>query len=413
MSSPTIAETTLQLPVAPAGHSQGALSIHPYFGRLDPALARALVEGYSRPGDRVLDPFCGSGTVLHEACLLGRQAIGWDSSPLAAAISLGKLSCATASETAVVARFAGGLDRWSSASGAQREPVPAGLPVPAMRRVHTVESWFSETAIRELALIRHRLLAAERAMPAVSRLLAWLSFSRIITRASNQQGESTYRRVDKQHAPGSVIAMYQRAAAQVSEAAASLTDTLGTRRATKLTLSTGSYDWTAGNLEVAVRDARAASAPAAAADLVVTSPPYLMSWDYGLYHKFRFYWLGMDLDRYEETEIGRHLRRRNDDVQRYHDDMRQVFVTLARAVKRRGTIAMVNAPSVVYGSLVDTNAVLAECAREAGWNLIACEPSLTLTGPHHGMYASLVARRARAPGSTGKQEHVLVFRRDD
>jgi hypothetical protein len=38
-------------------------------------------------GDTVLDPFCGSGTTLLEAQLLGRKAIGFDINPLAALIS--------------------------------------------------------------------------------------------------------------------------------------------------------------------------------------------------------------------------------------------------------------------------------------------------------------------------------------
>ena len=32
----------------------------------------------SKPGDIVLDPFCGSGTVLLEAILSGRNAVGFD-----------------------------------------------------------------------------------------------------------------------------------------------------------------------------------------------------------------------------------------------------------------------------------------------------------------------------------------------
>ncbi|HEY0375764.1 MAG TPA: DNA methyltransferase [Pyrinomonadaceae bacterium] len=41
----------------------------------------------SQPGDTVLDPFCGSGTVLLESMLAGRNAIGVDVNPLARLIS--------------------------------------------------------------------------------------------------------------------------------------------------------------------------------------------------------------------------------------------------------------------------------------------------------------------------------------
>src|SRR5262249_30043933 len=42
---------------------------------------------FTAAGDTVVDPFCGSGTVLVEAMGLGRRALGVDASPLAVAIA--------------------------------------------------------------------------------------------------------------------------------------------------------------------------------------------------------------------------------------------------------------------------------------------------------------------------------------
>ena len=142
-------------------------------------------------------------------------------------------------------------------------------------------------------------------------------------------------------------------------------------------------------------------------DLIVTSPPYLMSWDYGLYHKFRFYWLDCDLDSYEETEVGRHLRRKNDDVERYRADMTAGLRACYRVARKGAMAILVNAPSVVYGEQVDTNTILCECATDAGWHPIKIVPSLEIPGPHHGMYGSLAARGASAPGKAGKREHIV------
>src|SRR5436305_10362380 len=43
--------------------------------RTPPDLARALVDRYSRPGDLIVDPFIGTGTMLVEAVHAGRD--GW------------------------------------------------------------------------------------------------------------------------------------------------------------------------------------------------------------------------------------------------------------------------------------------------------------------------------------------------
>ncbi len=50
---------------------------------------RALADG--RPGEWVLDPFCGRGTTLFAARKLGMGTVGIDSNPVAAAIAQAKL----------------------------------------------------------------------------------------------------------------------------------------------------------------------------------------------------------------------------------------------------------------------------------------------------------------------------------
>ena len=49
---------------------------HP--GKMLPDLARRIIRGYSRPGDPICDPMCGSGTTLVEAARLHRRAVGVD-----------------------------------------------------------------------------------------------------------------------------------------------------------------------------------------------------------------------------------------------------------------------------------------------------------------------------------------------
>jgi hypothetical protein len=57
-----------------------------YPAKFHPPIAASLVETYSRPGDVVLDPFCGSATLLVEARVRGRSGVGLDIDPVAAFI---------------------------------------------------------------------------------------------------------------------------------------------------------------------------------------------------------------------------------------------------------------------------------------------------------------------------------------
>src|SRR5437016_2950295 len=61
--------------------------------KFHPAAVRCLLDRYSRVGDIVLDPFCGSGTLLVEALVAGRNAVGIDVDPVAAFIS--RVKCRT------------------------------------------------------------------------------------------------------------------------------------------------------------------------------------------------------------------------------------------------------------------------------------------------------------------------------
>jgi len=56
-----------------------ASTAHP--AKMLPALARTAIATYSKVGELVLDPMCGTGTTLGEAVQLGREAIGVELEP--------------------------------------------------------------------------------------------------------------------------------------------------------------------------------------------------------------------------------------------------------------------------------------------------------------------------------------------
>lgn len=86
---------------APATSTECALhQLAPYIGKLKSTIARDLVLGFSKPGDLIVDPFCGSGTVPLEGVLLGRRVIGSDISSYAATLTRAKLSPPQSEEAA-------------------------------------------------------------------------------------------------------------------------------------------------------------------------------------------------------------------------------------------------------------------------------------------------------------------------
>lgn len=74
----------------------------PYVGKLKSGMVCVLIELYSKPGDIILDPFCGSGVVPLECVLAGRNTVANDLSPYAYVITRGKLSAPNSKQKALI-----------------------------------------------------------------------------------------------------------------------------------------------------------------------------------------------------------------------------------------------------------------------------------------------------------------------
>ena len=120
--------------------------IHAYKGKFYPQLCKALLNlGHLAPGARVLDPFCGSGTVLLEAQLNGLRATGCDMNPLAVLISRAKTAVPTTSAVVLDRDLKDFLDRIAvDKSGVHsteyfrselRGEIDRWFPIPVARRL--------------------------------------------------------------------------------------------------------------------------------------------------------------------------------------------------------------------------------------------------------------------------------------
>ena len=73
--------------------------LFPYRGKFHPQMIKALINIMGlKPGDTILDPMMGSGTVPIEACLMGINSIGFDASPFCRFLSHTKLKALTLKE---------------------------------------------------------------------------------------------------------------------------------------------------------------------------------------------------------------------------------------------------------------------------------------------------------------------------
>lgn len=357
--------------------------IHPYFAKFDPSVPRHFIEKYTTRGEAVVDPFCGSGTTLVEASVVGRHSTGVDANPLAVLISKVKTQVLTSGDRDYCRRLASSVVNH-----------PADLERAQVPQIPNVDRWFKPHVRDELS----RVLEACQQSPAGPRRdFLLVAFSRIIIRASNQSGESRYVAVKKEHPPGLCFRLFRDQVLEMLEAEAQYAKA---RKDVTVT--------------VVESDTRVVKLPTCSFSLAVTSPPYLNAWDYSLYHRFRLMWLGLELSGFWKREIGMHLRgQRNggDIVEEYRSDMRRCIENVAKSLRPGARFVILNAPAVVNKHHIDTNELLIKEAYGSGFELedFAEKP---LWGPHFGMRASLVTKAIGVDaGAQTKNEAVITLKR--
>ena len=335
---------------------------HTYPARMHPATAAGLVRAVtSREGATLLDPFCGSGTVLVEAMLAGRRAVGTDLNPLAVRLARLKTAVRTPETLAAIPQAA----RAVAAIADERRTRRAG----ATRRYprEDVEA-FDPHVLLELDSLRAGITSLEGAAePAREDLEAVLSaiFLKVSRRSTETGADERPRRL----AAGYASRLFVRKAEELARRLAAF----------GALLPPGS---TAARVEVDDA-ARLRTVGASTVDAVVTSPPYVATYDYLAHHALRMRWLGLDASAFAAGELGsrrRYARLEPDAaLETWRNELGRVLRTLSRVCRKGARIALVIADSAVGGRPVRADVTIAELADASGLAVLA---RASQTRPH-------------------------------
>ena len=127
-------------------------SLCSYQGKMKPALAAHLVRTFTAPGERMLDPFSGVGTIPFEAALNGVSSWGFDISPPAVHITSGKIEKWTAQESEDTIQK---LERFLANREIRSEDVKSAESI---RFNKALTSYFHELTLEEVLMARRFFL---------------------------------------------------------------------------------------------------------------------------------------------------------------------------------------------------------------------------------------------------------------
>jgi hypothetical protein len=255
-------------------------------------VAAGLIEQFSSPGQTILDPFCGSGTVLVEASVRGRSSIGTDLDPLAIAVSAAKtttlggetlkgvtqkllrdLAAVRRTDVDYIALAKNDIDDEAFETAAD------GLWMPAIPRLR---HWFRKYVLIDLAQIREGI----HALHAAPEVHDWLMvvFASIIRNASNAdpvpvsglEVTSHMRRLDEAGRIVNPFALLERALHRAARGTAAYT----AERSPQAVTTVFQSDATTLRTD-------------AQPDVIITSPPYQNAVDYYRRHQLEMFWLDL------------------------------------------------------------------------------------------------------------------------
>lgn len=369
---------------------------HSYPARLHPATARVLVDvvGYGAGrGAAILDPFCGSGTVLVEARAAGMRAIGVDLNPLAILVARAKTWTVSprrrkelrdVGHTIAGAVLAAGKAARRSGAEPMPERKPAGFDPNARNR--RLASWFAPHVRRELELIAWHLDQLSERDPELAGILV-ACLSAILYKISSRTSDTNDAWVQRNIARGAAARQF---AMRVDLLVAGLHDlSRGSGPPTDL------YELDARALGTVIPDGSIAG--------IITSPPYAGVYDYAEHQRLRFDFLGLRHRELDAGEIG--SRRSFSDTPDATRAWRRALADSLDAITR--ALASGGAAAIVIGDSVALN--MAFYALDDIRNVITDD--LVIEGWASQERPMLGGIEKRAFSDRPKAEHVVLLRK--
>ena len=347
-----------------------------YFGKFPPPVAAHLIESYTRAGELVFDPMCGSGTTGVECLLRNRRCELRDVSPLSLLLARVK--------TRRMARRR--LNEAMARIQSCYRPREGGFEPVGLRNP---DHWFLPQTARSLRGLRQAVEREQNGTRDVFRTV-FAATVRRVSRATTQQGRLFL------------------------DADTALEDAWPTfeRRAKAALRTIPELPGGGQRVRVAHHDLREriGSPSQAKAALVIVHPPYFNAYRYSRINSLELAWLGCDQVGVRKTEVREFFKvGKPENVERYIDDMELSLANAVRLVRPGGVLAMMNGDTILRGEHLPVVRPLMDrlCAHGLSVERIA------IRVPRYSE-ASWVASQRRRGNQLGVplRDYVVVFRKE-
>jgi len=354
---------------------------HRYPAKFIPHIVQKLIFEYTHPGDVVVDPFGGCGTTLVEAKMAGRKSYGFDINPISKLITQAKI-------TPIKPRT---LDKALDKFIDTHEMT--ALRPPAIN-IDRITYWFDEPTFAEL----NRIYSAIKKLKDYKvRRLYLCTFSHILKNCSRWLMKSTKPQIDPNKlipAPLEIFLHHLRFVTKRNNQFYSMLQENGTFK-----IET--------KMRIADSTKKLPLLPNSV-DLIITSPPYVTSYEYADLHQLPLLWFGndtkyfkkwgrhtKDFNNFRKKFIGTSLKKNRrseilnssigekivvkllkkdfsiaNSVAHYFSDMNRSFYEMFRILKPKAKACIIIGNTALQGTKVENAVVAAEQLQRIGFHHI-------------------------------------------
>lgn len=337
--------------------------LFPYRGKFHPQMIKGLINAMGcKPGDTLLDPMMGSGTVLIEATLMGMDSVGIDASPFCSFMTKAKVS---------------------------------GLKIPVHHLKKALDSFDSTfnyflDKVGELGAEKPRPQGelfpegdAEPALPHGCRNAEAQDYLMLAFLDAKGYAERSKRKGfrDQFHA---ILERYIFSAEKIQTVLNGFTDELG-------------------NADSRTGDARHMDIADQSIDGIIFSPPYSFAIDYLENDAYHLNAIGIDIDELRKSMIGLRHKKPLEKYEGYLKDMDQVISECSRVLK----------PGKVCSIVVGTNNnQISKILKVSPGEVKGIHEQLTDMGKNHGMrHVRSIERQITGMANTMRSEFIVMLQK--
>jgi DNA modification methylase len=375
----------LDVPPAPQGEEEGVErahihGFHAYPARIHPVTAARLID--LAQGHLVLDPFCGSGTVLVEAMIAGLRATGIDLNPIAVRLTRCKTRRREPDHEKALLEAAARVrahadERRKARAGATRRFGPDDVAL------------FEPHVLLELDGIASGIA---REKEDLARMDLEMCLSAILVKVSRRASDTSARESTRRIAAGYTAKLFAKKSEELIERS----------RAFHALVPPGTPYARVHEGDATQPD----HLEGGTIDAIVTSPPYAATYDYLEHHALRMRWLGLSSKALEASEMG--ARRSYEGIEpgdaedRWTKELASFFRAARRVLRPGGRLALVVADSGVRGGALRADDIVRTAASQSELHFVA---RASQKRPHfHSRGQSAFRRQPRA-------EHAILLRK--